>query len=155
MDAEFTARRIDTGSHDALSNLARRGADAFGYTAELSVDRELAELLRLRVSQLNNCTYCLLRHHEVARDLGIPQAKVDTLSAWWETDLHTPAERAALAYAEALTRASDTTYAGRFQPYHDALAEHFTDGQILDIVGVVINMNIWTRLKLAEGATPS
>lgn len=148
-------RRIDTASHQALTDLANQGASAFGWRAELSVDAELAELLRLRVSQLNNCTYCLLRHHEVARDLGIPQAKLDTLTAWWETELHTPAEQAALAYAEALTRADDTTVAGRFQQYHDALVEHFTAEQILDIVGVVINMNIWTRLKLAEGFTPS
>lgn len=152
--AGFVFARIDSSAHEVLTGLAKRGASDFGFTAELSVERDLAELLRLRVSQINNCTYCLLRHHGVARDFGIPQAKVDALSAWWDTDLYTDAEQAALAYAEALTRLSDTTYAGRFQPYHDALAEHFTERQILDIVGIVINMNIWTRLKLAEGARP-
>jgi AhpD family alkylhydroperoxidase len=131
------------------------GADAFGYRAELRIDRGLAQLLRLRVSQLNNCTYCLDRHYTSARDLDTSRGRIDTLTAWWETDLYTPAEQAALAYTEALTRVADTTVAARFQPYHDALAEHFTDEQILDIVGVVINMNIWTRLKLAEGAQPT
>jgi alkylhydroperoxidase family enzyme len=38
--------------------MARMGADAFGYKADLRIDRQLAQLLRLRVSQLNNCTYC-------------------------------------------------------------------------------------------------
>ena len=42
-------------------------ADAFGYTADLRIDRHLAQLLRLRVSQLNNCTYCLNLHYEAAR----------------------------------------------------------------------------------------
>jgi len=37
---------------------------------------------------------------------------------------------------------------------HAALAEHFSQEEILEIIGIVINMNVWTRLKLAEGATP-
>jgi hypothetical protein len=41
-----------------------------------------------------------------------------------------------------------------FQPFHDALAENFSPEEILEIVGVVLNMNVWTRIKLAEGAIP-
>lgn len=151
----YALTRVDSSTNEPLTALAREGASTFGYTAELSVDRELAQLLRLRVAQLNNCTYCLDRHYTSARDVDTARGRIDTLTAWWETDLYTPAEQAALAYTEALTRVADTTVAARFQPYHDALAEHFTDEQILDIVGVVINMNIWTRLKLAEGAQPT
>ena len=147
--------RIDSSSHELLTRLSRLGADTFGWRAELSVDKELAQLLRLRVSQINNCTYCLIRHYEAARDLGTSPTKLDTLTAWWETQLFSPAEQAALAYAEALTRASDTTSQSGFQPYHDHLADHFDEAQILDIIGIVINMNIWTRLKLAEGAMPT
>ena len=51
--------RIDSSSHELLTRLSRLGADSFGYKAELSVDKELAQLLRLRVAQINNCTYCL------------------------------------------------------------------------------------------------
>jgi AhpD family alkylhydroperoxidase len=147
--------RIDSSSHELLTRLSRLGADTFGYKAELSVDKELAQLLRLRVAQINNCTYCLIRHYEAARNLGTPQTKRDTLTAWWETRLFSAAEQAALAYTEALTRASDTTGDSRFQSYHDQLADHFDEAQILDIIGIVINMNIWTRLKLAEGAMPT
>lgn len=147
--------RIDTSDHQGLTGLSRLGADTFGYRVELSVDRELAQLLRLRVAQLNNCTYCLALHHRAARDLGTPSAKIDTLTAWWETSLFSPKEQSALAYAEALTRVSDTTVDSDFHSYHTDLAEHFDTGQILDIIGIVINMNIWTRLKLAEGAKPT
>ena len=147
--------RLDSTESEALTAMARNGAAGFGWQAELTVDRELAQLLRLRVSQINNCTYCLSRHHQVARDFGVDQAKVDTLSAWWETALFTPAEEAALSYTEALTRISDTTVADRFQDQHDQLTEHFTPAEVLEIVGVVINMNIWTRLKLAEGSMPT
>lgn len=157
MDVEprIEITRVDSGSHAGLSKWSRLGADTFGYRAELSVDRELAQLLRLRVAQINNCTYCLNLHYQAGRDAGIPQAKLDTLSAWWETRLFSSPERVALGYAEALTRIGDATVASRFQPHHDELAETFSTDQILDIIGIVINMNVWTRLKLAEGAMPS
>jgi AhpD family alkylhydroperoxidase len=153
-EVEITNHRIDATQNEALTGLARMGADAFGYRVELRIDRGLAQLLRLRVSQLNHCTYCLNLHHQAARDAGIPRAKIDTLTAWWETDLHTEAEQAALRYTEALTLAPDTSAERSFQRLHDGLAEHFNADEILEIIGVVVNMNVWTRLKLAEGAMP-
>jgi AhpD family alkylhydroperoxidase len=96
-DVQVTNRRLDASRNDALIGMARMGAAAFGYTAKLRIDRGLAELLRLRVSQINNCTYCLNLHYQAARDAGIPRAKIDTLTAWWETELHSEAEQEALS----------------------------------------------------------
>ena len=153
-DVQVTNRRLDASENQALTGMARTGAEAFGYKAHLRIDRGLAQLLRLRVAQINNCSYCLNLHYEAARAAGIPRAKIDTLTAWWETELHSAAEQAALRYAEALTRVADTDRGSAFQRFHDALAEHFGPAEILEIVGVVVNMNVWTRLKLAEGAMP-
>jgi AhpD family alkylhydroperoxidase len=153
-DVPVANRRLEASENEALIGMARMGADAFGYTADLRIDRRLAQLLRLRVSQLNNCTYCLNLHYQAAREAGIPRAKIDTLTAWWETELHSEAERAALRYTEALTRAADTDRDAAFQRFHDALVEHFGPEEMLEIVGVVVNMNVWTRIKLAEGAMP-
>src|ERR671916_3329365 len=153
-DVQVANRRLDARENQALMAMARMGADAFGYTADLRIDRGLAQLLRLRVSQLNNCTYCLNLHYQAAREAGIPRAKIDTLSAWWETELHSAAEQAALRYAEALTRAADTHSDAAFQRFHDSLTQHFSSTEILEIVAVVVNMNVWTRIKLAEGAMP-
>jgi AhpD family alkylhydroperoxidase len=153
-DVTIANRRLDASENEALIAIARMGAEAFGYTADLRIDRQLAERLRLRVSQLNNCSYCLNLHHQAAREAGIPRAKIDTLTAWWETELHSEAEQAALRYAEALTRAADTDRDEAFQRFHDDLAENFSPEEILEIVGVVVNMNVWTRIKLAEGAMP-
>jgi AhpD family alkylhydroperoxidase len=148
-DVKVANRRLDSSENEALSGMARMGADAFGYTADLRIDRHLAQLLRLRVSQLNNCAYCLNLHYEAAREAGIPRAKIDTLTAWWETELHSEAEQAALRYTEALTRAADTDRDAASQRFHDALAENFSPEGILEIVAVVVNMNVWTRIKLA------
>jgi AhpD family alkylhydroperoxidase len=154
-DVQIHTTRLDPTANEPLMAVANAGAAAFGHTAELTLDGQLAQLLRLRVAQINNCTYCLNVHYGAARDVGVPQAKIDFLTAWWETRLFSAAERAALDYAEALTRASDTTVTQAFQQYHDKLTAHFDEAAMLEIVGVVVNTNVWTRLKLAEGAMPS
>ncbi len=69
--------------------------------------------------------------------------------------MFTPAEHAALNYTETLTRIADTTVADRFETHHAELAEHFSGPEVIEIAAIVINMNVWTRLKLAEGATPT
>jgi AhpD family alkylhydroperoxidase len=154
-DVRLANRRLDANQNAPLMRMARMGADAFGYMSDLRIDRGLAQLLRLRVAQINNCTYCLNLHYEAAREAGIPRVKIDTLTAWWETELHSKAEQAALRYAEALTRAADTDRDAAFQRFHDALAEHFSQAEMLEIVAVVVNMNVWTRIKLAEGVMPA
>lgn len=153
-DVVIEKRRFDAAGNEALNGIAGQFAAAFGYTAELGMDDDLAQLLRLRVAQINNCTYCLDLHAEATRARGIPRGKIDTLAAWWETGHFSVAEQAAIGYAEALTRIADTTVADRFQRYHEELAAHFTEAEVIEIAAVVINMNVWTRLKLAEGATP-
>lgn len=153
-DVKVDKKRVDSSINDALSTLARHGANSFGYKAELRIDRRLAQLLRLRVSQINNCVYCLALHYQAARDAGIPSPVIDTLTAWWETDFHDDAARAALAYTEAITRIADATVAADFSARHDALAQYFPEEEVLEIIGIVINMNVWTRLKMAEGAAP-
>ncbi len=130
--------------------IAKQMAGSVGYTADLSVDRQLAQLLRLRVSQINACSYCLILHSRAAADQGIAAEKTVHLASWRESALFDAAEQAALAYCEALTEYDLKD----FPAVHDALAEHFDEKAIAEIAAIVINMNLWTRLKLAQGATP-
>ena len=51
-DVQVANRRLDASENQALMAMAPMGADAFGYRATLGIDRGLAQLLRLRVSQL-------------------------------------------------------------------------------------------------------
>lgn len=153
-NVEFTLHRADSSKNEDLTKLARHGADTFGFKATLTVDRKMAQLLRLRVSQMNNCSFCLKTHFEASRSAEIADVEIATLSTWRETDLHDEATRAALAYTEAMTALSDPAVAASFGAAHDELAKHFNEAEILEIAAVVINMNIWTRLKMAEGAKP-
>lgn len=149
-DVHFQNSRFDpdlTGFHGQAQAMAK----GFGYRADLTIDRRLAELLRLRVAQLNPCSYCLILHHRVALELGIDPSVVAHLPSWRQSTMFTAAEAAALAYCEALT----TYDHARFDEVHRELASFFDEAEIAEIAAVVINMAVWTRLKLAQGATPS
>lgn len=134
----------------ALYPLALAMAARFGYTAELILDRQLAELLRLRVAQLNPCAYCLILHTRVAHDIGIPPFLIAHLAAWQDSASFTPRDKAALAYCESLTLYDTAVFASR----HEELTRHFSPAEIAEIAAVVINMAVWTRLKLAQGSVP-
>lgn len=130
--------------------IAQQMAELVGYTAELSLDGQLAQLLRLRVAQMNPCSYCLILHTKAAHDRGIAAVKAAHLPAWRESAMFSDAERVALAYCEALTRYDLASFPKR----HAALTSHFDETAIAEIAAIVINMNVWTRLKLAQGAVP-
>jgi alkylhydroperoxidase family enzyme len=104
--------------------------------------------------QLNNCAYCLNLHYEAARG-GHPPGEDRHPDGRVGDRVHSEAEQAALRHTEALTRAADTDRDAAFQRFHDALAENVSAEEILEIVGVVANMNVWTRIKPAEGAMPA
>ncbi len=93
---------------------------------------------------------CLILHTRAAQDQGILAEKIAHLASWRESTLFSVKEQAALAYCEALTDYDLLN----FPAQHDALSEYFSEKAIAEIAAIVINMNLWTRLKLAQGATP-
>lgn len=149
-DIAFTNTRFDPDLV-AFHGIAKEMAKSVGYTAEMQVSGPLAQLLRLRVAQMNPCSYCLILHTQAAHDQGIHTAKVAHLPSWRESTMFTAPEQAALAYCEALTAYDPAAFA----PLHDAMTTHFAPVEIAEIAAIVINMNLWTRLKLAQGATPT
>ncbi len=145
----FTDKRFDPDVvpfHD----LAKAMAKAYGFSAELPIDKQAAQLARLRVAQKNQCSYCVILHSDKAREVGIHTAKVDGVSAWQTSDLYSAEERAVLAYTDALCEGHDHG----FQVVHDEMSKHYSTEDIATFAAIVINMNVWTRLKLAQGATP-
>jgi AhpD family alkylhydroperoxidase len=146
----FKNTRFNPESTPFLS-IAKQMAEAFGYTAKnLVTDNKLAQLLRLRVAQKNECSYCVILHSKTAREIGIPEEKVDNISSWYNSELFTTKEKATLAYCDALT---EGTKVG-FQKFHQAMTQYFSEVEIAEIAAIIINMNVWTRLKLAQGETP-
>ncbi|WP_238707104.1 carboxymuconolactone decarboxylase family protein [Microbacterium lushaniae] len=82
----------------AFSSVIREGAVQQGVSAQES------ELIKVRASQLNGCSFCLDLHSREARQAGMPQQKLDVLPAWRESGIFSERERAVLAIAEATTQ---------------------------------------------------
>ena len=104
----------------------------------------LVELVFLRVSQINGCGYCMDMHATSLRKAGIEPRKLDTLPAWHESRFFDERERAALGWAEALTRLPDGAPS---QAAFDALAPHFDAKGISDLSMAVALINVAVASK--------
>lgn len=108
-----------------------------------SIGLTIIELVDFRVSQINACAYCLDMHSKDARANGETEQRLYGLSAWRETPYYTERERAALAWAEAVTAAHVTD-----EVYQEATT-HFTELEMIELTLLVTNINTWNRLNLA------
>jgi AhpD family alkylhydroperoxidase len=122
---------------------AAKAARVAAYEAGL--DRILIELVNLRVSQMNQCAYCLDVHTRTALKEGESPQRLGVLAAWRDTEVFTPAERAALALAEATTDLSDP--AAQDAAY-EAARESFDDDQLAALVWVAIAINAFNRVSI-------
>lgn len=95
---------MDKGLPDVWK-AAKTFADAMAEeTARRGLTPAESELIKVRVSQLNGCVYCLDLHSRQARKLGVPQQKLDLLPAWREADVFSEREKALLAVGETATK---------------------------------------------------
>lgn len=111
----------------------------------------LIHLVKLRVSQINHCAFCQHMHANEARKDGESQARLDILPAWRETPYFSAQERAALAWAEALTLQSQGGVSD--QQFEQARAELGED-MLLSLTAVVIAINGWNRVAVGLGFVP-
>ncbi|NPD17094.1 carboxymuconolactone decarboxylase family protein [Xinfangfangia sp. D13-10-4-6] len=111
----------------------------------LTISPPLRELIRMRVSQINGCAYCLNIHAPEARRAGVSQQKLDVLSAWRESPAFDAQERAALGWAEALTRLETS---GAADADYNALAAAFTQQERAELTLVITTINAWNRFAV-------
>ncbi|WP_170547034.1 carboxymuconolactone decarboxylase family protein [Ruegeria arenilitoris] len=109
------------------------------------LEHSLIELVKLRVSQINGCAYCIHMHTHDARANGETEDRLHLLNAWHESSLYSVRERAALAWAETLTRietsrAPDNTY--------EEMAAQFSERDQVALTLVITTINAWNRLAV-------
>lgn len=111
-----------------------------------SIAPGLRGLVEVRVSQVNNCGHCIHVHGQEALHAGEPQARLDAVATWAEAGVFTAAEKAAFAWAESVTKVGET---GVPDDVYEALFEHYTDQQVVDLTLIVALMNAWNRLAVS------
>jgi AhpD family alkylhydroperoxidase len=106
----------------------------------------LAELVKIRASQINGCAYCIDMHTKDARLAGETEQRIYALNAWRETPFFTDRERAALEWTEAVTRIADTHAA---DDIYDRVAQHFDEAELVALTMAVVVINAWNRISIS------
>lgn len=117
-----------------------------GYLAKSSIERSLRDLIYFRVSQINGCAFCLDMHSKDLRAEGETEQRLHVLSAWREAPFYSDRERAALAWAEAVTKLSNNNVPD--DVYNDA-REQFSEEELVDLTIAVITINSYNRINVA------
>ncbi len=124
--------------------------DLEGYVAGSDLPRALLELVRMRVSQLNGCAYCLDMHTKDARAAGEDEQRLYLLTAWREAPVYTSEERVALEWAEAVARIEGGVPDAL---YERALAT-FGEQGVVALTAAVIAIGSWNRWAIALRPSP-
>lgn len=141
--------------NESLVNLSKAHSELYQQVAALSaaaeeaaqvagLDPKLMELVKIRVSQINGCAFCLRMHSRDALKLGESADRLAVLAAWWESQYFSPQEEAALVVAESVTRINKPNRAG----YDTAV---LTDEQISAVSWLAMVMNTWNRIAIRSG----
>ncbi|MGE3861690.1 MAG: carboxymuconolactone decarboxylase family protein [Burkholderiaceae bacterium] len=115
------------------------------------LDKRLIELIKVRISQINACAYCLKLHLDWARQAGVPPVQLDLVATWREAGCFDARERAALEWAEALagmamSHVSDETY--------ERAARQFSEVQLAALTTAIATINAWNRIAGSLRFTP-
>lgn len=109
------------------------------------IEHSLAELVKIRASQINGCANCLHMHTKDARAAGETEARIHLLSAWRESRLYTAREQAALEWTETLTRLSEAHVPDEV---YDRVKTAFTPKEMVELTMLVITINAWNRVAV-------
>ncbi len=117
-----------------------------------SLEPVLLELVRVLVSRRNGCAKCTRVHEAELRKLHEPAERMDRVVEWRTSNAYTQRERAALAWAEAVTDIQD---AGLREAAKTAVREHFSDPEIANLTLAIATINAWNRMEIGMAALSS
>jgi AhpD family alkylhydroperoxidase len=135
----------------APEGLARMTALEHYLNTGTGLEASLLGLVRLRASLMNGCEYCTHLHAAELRKLNETAERIAGLDDWRGLDIYTQRERAALAWAEAVTNiqeghAPDVVY--------DEVRTHFSEVETVNLTLVITTINAWNRIAISLGAYP-
>jgi AhpD family alkylhydroperoxidase len=128
---------------------AMRALGALGkVTRTSSIPSRTLMLVELRASQINGCSFCVDMHSRDLKRDGESDERIFGVAAWYDNPVYAPAERAALALTEALTRVSDRPDSVSDEVWDEAAA-HYDQTALAALVIAIANINVWNRLNVA------
>jgi len=141
-----------TNYYAASPDGMKRMAAVYDYVARSDLPSRLLLLVYLRVSQINGCAYCISLHTKELLEAGVDMTKLALVTAWREAgDIFDDRERAALAWAETVTRVEETHVSA---DEYSAAAEMFSESQLVDLTIAIGIMNAYNRMAISFRARP-
>lgn len=144
MQQRIDARKASPAALQAVATLQT-------YVDQSGLDAKLRELIKIRVSQINGCAYCLAMHTRDARKIGETDERMHLLDAWREAPVFTARERAALEWAEAVTLVAQTHVPDEA---FEIVRKQFSEKEIIDLTAAVAAINTWNRVAISFRTTP-
>ena len=121
------------------------------YVRQSGFDPALLDLVKLRASQINGCAYCLDMHTKDARARGESEQRLYSVVVWRETPFFNERERAALAWAEAVTQVSRQHVPDKV---YDLARQYFSEKELVDLTLAIVAINGWNRLAISFRKVP-
>jgi AhpD family alkylhydroperoxidase len=139
------------------AKISPAGYKAFGgvyvYLQNCGLSQDLIYLVYLRVSQINGCTYCIDMHSRDLLKHGVTVDKLVLVPVWRDAgELFSTRERAALAWAETVTRVAETAVPASD---YEAAAAEFSDKELADLTYAIGLMNAFNRLSISFRVPPA
>jgi len=121
------------------------------YLAQTSLTKIHAEMIKIRVSQVNGCAYCIDKHIKDAISAGEDHRRIHLLSVWRETDFFSKEEQAILALAEEMTLIAGKGVSGStYDNAINVLGQQYTTEVMMGIIA----MNAWNRIGITTERRP-
>jgi AhpD family alkylhydroperoxidase len=125
----------------------------YSHILKSGLPKQLVNLVYLRVSQINGCAYCIDMHSRDLLKEGLTVDKLVLVPAWREGGkLFDDTERAALAWAETVTRVAET---GVPDVDYEAAAAVFAPKQLADLTIAIGLMNAYNRMAISFRNPPA
>jgi len=144
MKSRINSAQVAPGAFEAMLGLEK-------YIHTSSIEPGLIHLLKLRVSQMNGCAYCIDMHWKDLRALGESEQRLYGLDAWHESPYYTERERAALEWIESLTLITQGHVPDEL---FERARKHFSEQELVDLTMVGVTINAWNRLAVAFRSEP-
>jgi AhpD family alkylhydroperoxidase len=142
-----TDARIEFGEFEKIAPEARAALTALSKAVgDSGFDKALIELIKIRASQINGCTFCVQFHLNLARKFGVPQTKLDLVAVWRDAGIFNAREMAALAWTEALTH---VTPSGVADEDFAAARNEFDESELVFLTAAIASINAWNRIAMA------
>ncbi|WP_040788499.1 carboxymuconolactone decarboxylase family protein [Nocardia paucivorans] len=137
--------RFDLRSNSIVTSFSKRLVTASRVVEDSGLPAATCELIRIRASQINGCSFCVDMHTKDAAHAGESATRINLVAAWREATVFTEPERAALALTEEATRIADG--GGVSEEVWQQVRKHYDDDQIAGLIAEIAAINAWNRMN--------